>query len=242
MRTVSRYRNLPVKRKLVLIIMATVGAALIIALGVNLVFANFVLRSDIMTDLEILTEVVGSNSAVQLKLHDASAATEFLSALRAERHITTAALFTSDGRVFAQYQRDPDSQRSVPRGPTGRYRGGKHRRDQICGARLFFAKSRNRERVIRGGSAHAYDCMRSRRYGGSRRRDLQLWAHSGNTSRNSGASDFVPPSNPPKSSQRKITRFVFAPSPQRASTLRSVCEIIAYALPRSLPEATTITR
>ena len=66
MRRVSRYRNLSVKRKLVLIIMATVGAALTLALGANLVFADFVLRSDIMTDLEILAEVVGSNSAALL--------------------------------------------------------------------------------------------------------------------------------------------------------------------------------
>ncbi len=114
MRTVSRYRNLPVKRKLVLIIMATVGAALTLALGANLVFADFVLRSDIMTDLEILAEVAGSNSAALLKSHDASAANEFLSALRAKRHITTAALLTSDGRVFAQYQRDPGSPRPAP--------------------------------------------------------------------------------------------------------------------------------
>ena len=62
MRTVSRYRNLPVKRKLVLIIMATVGASLTLALGANLVFADFVLRSDIMTDLEILAEVAGSTA------------------------------------------------------------------------------------------------------------------------------------------------------------------------------------
>ncbi len=114
MRTVSRYRNLPVKRKLLLIIMATVGAALTLALGANLVFADFVLRSDIMTDLEILAEVVGSNSAALLKSHDASATTEVLSALRAKRHITTAALLTSDGQVFAQYQRDPGSPRPAP--------------------------------------------------------------------------------------------------------------------------------
>ncbi len=114
MRTVSRYRNLPVKRKLVLIIMATVGAALTLALGANLVFADFVLRSDIMTDLEILAEMVGSNSAALLKSNDASAAAEFLSALRAKRHITTAALLTSDGQVFAQYQRDPGSPRPAP--------------------------------------------------------------------------------------------------------------------------------
>ena len=97
MRPVSRYRNLPVK--LVLIIIATVGAALILALGANLVFADFVLRSDIMADLRIVAEVVGSNSAAPLVLNDAPAAAEFLSALRAKRHITTAALLTSDGQV-----------------------------------------------------------------------------------------------------------------------------------------------
>jgi signal transduction histidine kinase/DNA-binding response OmpR family regulator len=114
MRPVSRYRNLPVKCKLVLIIIATVGAALILALGANLVFADFVLRSDIMADLRIVAEVVGSNSAAPLVLNDAPAAAEVLSALRAKRHITTAALFTSDGRVFAQYQRDPGSPRPAP--------------------------------------------------------------------------------------------------------------------------------
>ena len=114
MRMLRRYRNVPVKRKLVLIIMATVGAALILALGANLIFADFVLRSDIMTDLEVLADVVGSNSASQLKRNDASAATEFLSALRAKRHITSAALLTSDGRLFAQYQRDPGSPRPAP--------------------------------------------------------------------------------------------------------------------------------
>ena len=44
MKLARQYRNLPVKRKLILIIMVTVGAALIFALGANLVFANFVLR------------------------------------------------------------------------------------------------------------------------------------------------------------------------------------------------------
>ena len=84
MRPVSRYRNLPVKRKLVLIIIATVGAALILALGANLVFADFVLRSAIMADLRIVAEVVGSNSAAPLALNDAPAAAEVLSGAAGE--------------------------------------------------------------------------------------------------------------------------------------------------------------
>ena len=34
--------------------------------------------------------------------------------LRAKPHITAGALFTGDGRIFAQYQRDPDSPRRTP--------------------------------------------------------------------------------------------------------------------------------
>jgi signal transduction histidine kinase/CheY-like chemotaxis protein len=114
MQVATRYRNLPVKRKLVVIVMTTVGAALMLALGTNLAFADFVLRSDIMADLEILAEVAGSNSAAPLMFNDAAAAAEFLSALRAKPHITTAALFTKEGRLFAEYQRDPGAPRTIP--------------------------------------------------------------------------------------------------------------------------------
>ena len=114
MRLTCRYRNLPVKRRLVLIIMATVGAALIFALGANLAFANIVLRSDIMSDLGILADVVGSYSARPLMSHESRAAAEFLSTLQAKPHITAGALFTKDGRIFAQYQRDAGSPGRTP--------------------------------------------------------------------------------------------------------------------------------
>jgi signal transduction histidine kinase/DNA-binding response OmpR family regulator len=114
MKLVRQYRNLPVKRKLILINMVTVGAALIFALGANLAFANFVLSRDILSDVAILADVVGSYSSGPLTFDETRVAAEFLSVLRAKPHITAGALFTANGRIFAQYQRDPDSPRRTP--------------------------------------------------------------------------------------------------------------------------------
>ena len=114
MKLARQYRNLPVKRKLILIIMVTVGAALIFALGANLVFAKLVLSHDILSDVEILADVIGSYSSGPLTFDETRVAAEFLSVLRAKPHITAGALFTANGRIFAQYQRDPDSPRRTP--------------------------------------------------------------------------------------------------------------------------------
>ena len=114
MKLARQYRNLPVKRKLILIIMVTVGAALIFALGANLVFAKLVLSRDILSDVAILADVIGSYSSGPLTFDETRVAAEFLSVLRAKPHITAGALFTANGRIFAQYQRDPDSPRRTP--------------------------------------------------------------------------------------------------------------------------------
>jgi len=114
MKLVPQYRNLPVKRKLILINMVTVGAALIFAMGANLAFASFVLSRDILSDVAILADVVGSYSSGPLMFAETRVAAEFLSVLRAKPHITAGALFTANGRIFAQYQRDPDSPRRTP--------------------------------------------------------------------------------------------------------------------------------
>ena len=114
MKLARQYRNLPVKRKLILIIMVTVGAALIFALGANLVFAKLVLSRDILSDVAILADVIGSYSSGPLTFDETRVAAEFLSVLRAKPHIIAGALFTANGRIFAQYQRDPDSPRRTP--------------------------------------------------------------------------------------------------------------------------------
>ena len=109
-----RYRNLPVKHKLRLIIMVTVGASLLLACSAVAIYGQITSRNDMRSDLEMLSDIVGSNSTAALTFRDRRAAEELLAGLQAERHIAEAAIFSEDGTVFASYQRDLNATASPP--------------------------------------------------------------------------------------------------------------------------------
>src|ERR1051326_884770 len=99
------YQNFSIKRKLQIIIMLTVGAALVLACCAFLVFDLVSFRTSMRNDLQTLAEVIGSNSTAALTFNDQKAAEELLSGLRAKQHIVGACLYSSDGRLFASYRR-----------------------------------------------------------------------------------------------------------------------------------------
>jgi len=103
----ARYRDLPIRHKLRLIVMATVGAALIVACGAVLVYDYYTLRDSLRRDLGVVAEMTGDNSTAALSFGDRKTAGELLSGLKAKRSIVTAAIYSSDGQVFASYKRDP---------------------------------------------------------------------------------------------------------------------------------------
>jgi signal transduction histidine kinase/CheY-like chemotaxis protein len=103
----TRYRDLPIRHKLRLIVMLTVGAALTVACGAILIYQYYSLRDSLRRDLGVLAEITGDNSTAALTFADRKAAEELLSGLRAKRSIVTAALYSVDGTVFASYRRDP---------------------------------------------------------------------------------------------------------------------------------------
>jgi two-component system, sensor histidine kinase and response regulator len=105
----ARYRDLPIRHKLRLIVMATVGAALIVACGALLVYDYYTLRDSLRRDLGVLAEMTGDNSTAALSFGDGKTAGELLSGLRERCSIVTAAIYSADGQVFASYRRDPDS-------------------------------------------------------------------------------------------------------------------------------------
>ena len=65
-----KYRNLPVKLKLHLIIMGTVCTALLLACIAVLVYDRFVLYRTMESDLGILAEIFASNSTAALTFDD----------------------------------------------------------------------------------------------------------------------------------------------------------------------------
>jgi signal transduction histidine kinase/CheY-like chemotaxis protein len=102
----ARYGDLSIRSKLQLIVMLTVGAALIVACGAILIYYFYTLRDSLRRDLGVLAEITGENSTAALSFADAKAAEELLSGLRAKRSIVTAALYSADGRILAAYRRD----------------------------------------------------------------------------------------------------------------------------------------
>src|SRR3984885_12702516 len=109
MRMAAQYRDLPIRHKLSLIVMTTVGAALIVACGAVLVYDYYTLRDSLRRDLGVLAEMTGDNSTAALSFGDRKTAAELLSGLRAKRSIVTAAIYSADGQLFAVYRRGTGS-------------------------------------------------------------------------------------------------------------------------------------
>ena len=76
MRSVLQYRNLPVKRKLRLMIMGTVCTALLLACAAVLIYFHAVLHRAVENDLGILSEIFASNLTAALTFDDPKAAEE----------------------------------------------------------------------------------------------------------------------------------------------------------------------
>ena len=104
MKTSLRFRNLPIKHKLLVIIAVTVFAALSLAGGAILIYEHGTLREAMRNDLIVLAEIYSANSTAALTFNDRDAAHELLSGLSAKRSIESAVIYSPNGDVFASYR------------------------------------------------------------------------------------------------------------------------------------------
>jgi signal transduction histidine kinase len=123
---VTPLRDLPVRRKLMLILMLSSGVALLLAnvalVGIDL----FLFRRDMVRDLQTLAAVVAENTTAALSFDDPAAASETLGALRGKPAIVAAGLYGKGGRLFASY-RKAGGAATVPSAaepPGSRFAGG----------------------------------------------------------------------------------------------------------------------
>jgi signal transduction histidine kinase/DNA-binding response OmpR family regulator len=114
MNVANRYRNLPIKYKLRMVIMLTVIAALILACTAMVVYDQLAARDSMRNDLLVLADIFSANSTAALTFKDPAAANEQLSTLAAKRHIMTALIYSADGKLFASYHRAQEPIRSDP--------------------------------------------------------------------------------------------------------------------------------
>jgi signal transduction histidine kinase len=105
MSAMSFLRDLPIRQKLVLMIMLATGGALLLA-GVGLLALDFFrFRRDMVTDLHTLAEIVAQNSTAALSFEDPIAAQENVAALRAKPSVRGAAIYDAQGGLFAYWWR-----------------------------------------------------------------------------------------------------------------------------------------
>src|ERR1700739_244361 len=99
-------RTVPIKRKLMLVILLTSGFAILL-MGTALIFYEVgTFRRALTSNIEVLAQIIGSNSTAALAFDDRENANEILRALAAENQITTAAIYDRNGRLFASFPQD----------------------------------------------------------------------------------------------------------------------------------------
>src|SRR5580700_6804735 len=96
------YRNLSIQQKLRLIIMATVGVALMLACAAFLTYDQLAFRDSMKSDLDVLAQIFGSSSTAALSFGDQKDATAILSGLKAKQSITRAVIYSGTGVPFAR--------------------------------------------------------------------------------------------------------------------------------------------
>jgi signal transduction histidine kinase/DNA-binding response OmpR family regulator len=114
MMRVPHLRDLSIKKKLQLITMLTVIAALVASSSVFVILNRLTAKETLRHDVETLSRVIAANITAALWFEDQKAGNELLQGLRANPRIISACLYSSPGTLFASY-RQPDSHRECLR-------------------------------------------------------------------------------------------------------------------------------
>ncbi len=101
------FRDLPIKRKLVGVILLTCLAVLGLTSVALMTYELYSYKQTTRRTLETIAELIAFNSTAVLIYDDQKLAAEILSGLRAEQEITSAALFDKNGLLYASYAATP---------------------------------------------------------------------------------------------------------------------------------------
>ncbi len=96
-------RNVPIRRKLMLIALLTTGGTLLIAGSALILFNVLRFRKEMVADLTSLADVMARSSTAALSFQDPGAGADTLRSLSARKPIVAAALYDEQGALFARY-------------------------------------------------------------------------------------------------------------------------------------------
>jgi signal transduction histidine kinase/CheY-like chemotaxis protein/HPt (histidine-containing phosphotransfer) domain-containing protein len=99
------FRNLPIRRKLALLVYSSTVIALVLACLGFAIYERASFRTSTATELTALADALGANTAASLAFNDQRTASAMLSALRTEPGVVAACLYDEQGNIFAEYRR-----------------------------------------------------------------------------------------------------------------------------------------
>ncbi|TZF86404.1 PAS domain S-box protein (plasmid) [Pedobacter sp. BS3] len=110
------FRNSPIQRKLMSIILLTCSVVLTLMCCVYIFFEFITFRQAVKNNVSTLGVIIASNSSAALAFDSQADANEILSALDADKHIVAACLYDRSGKLFAKYP-DTISSNALPAQP-----------------------------------------------------------------------------------------------------------------------------
>ncbi len=116
------FRDISIKRKLVLIIMLTSCVVLLLAGAALITYEVVSFRRDMPRDLAVTAEMIGFNCSAAISFNDPEAAEQTLKGLQAQPHIVAACVYDKAGKVVATYLRTPAKVSFPPPSPDNTHR------------------------------------------------------------------------------------------------------------------------
>ncbi|MEO8336140.1 MAG: ATP-binding protein [bacterium] len=108
--------RLNVQQKLMAILLGMSAIAVTIGCGAMIIYEAHEARESMREDLASLADIAGSNSTAAMTFGDVKASTEILAALSAKPSLVAAALYDSDGHLFAAFRRRDATSEPLPAG------------------------------------------------------------------------------------------------------------------------------
>jgi PAS domain S-box-containing protein len=107
-------RDIPIRQKLLVVLMATTAIALLLS-GVGMILLDSILfRAEMQRNVSALANIVGNSSTAALAFNDPRAAAETLAMLKEKPHLAVGCIYRLDGSVMAQYTRPGEENRQCP--------------------------------------------------------------------------------------------------------------------------------
>lgn len=109
-----RFRDVSIRRKLLLINVFTTGIALVLASTAFISYERVRFEQDVRRQLSTVADVIGANGRPAVVSEDRAAGEAVLGGLRAEPRILAACLYGASGRALACYAREAGAERIFP--------------------------------------------------------------------------------------------------------------------------------